>query len=194
MKTLDYYNNNAKAFVDGTVNANMEEHYKQFVKYLNDGAKVLDFGCGSGRDSLAFQKMGYEIVAVDGSEEVCKEAKVQTGIDVKCMFFEELAFLEEFDGIWACASLLHVEKSAMKNILIKVSNALNKSGIFYCSYKYGKEERISNGRLFSDYTEKDIPELFKDTGMECKEWWISRDVRPDRADEKWLNIVAVKRV
>lgn len=194
MTTLDYYNENAKAFVDGTVNANMEEHYKQFVEYLHDGAKVLDLGCGSGRDSLAFQKMGYEVVAVDGSEEVCKEARTQTGIDVQCMKFEELSYHEKFDGIWACASLLHIEKSAMQGILKKVADALRKSGVLYCSYKYGTEERKISGRFFSDYTENDISTLFKDTGLKCEKWWISCDVRPGRMDEKWLNIMAKKLV
>lgn len=192
MTTLDYYNLNAKAFVDGTVNANMEEHYKQFIEYLNAGARVLDLGCGSGRDSLAFQKMCYEVVAVDGSEEVCKEARVQTGIDVQCMKFEELSYQGEFDGVWACASLLHVEKSAMHGVLNKVSNALKKSGVLYCSYKYGTEERTANGRFFNDYNENDIPELFEDTGLKCEKWWISCDVRPGRADEKWLNIICKK--
>ena len=192
MTTLDYYNKNAKAFVDGTVNTNMEEHYEQFVKYLNDGAKVLDLGCGSGRDSLAFQKMGYNVVAIDGSEEICREARIQTGIDVKCMRFEELSYEEEFDGIWACASLLHVEKDAMRDVMLKVSKALQPPGVLYCSYKYGTDERVSNGRFFSDYTEKDIPEIFKETGLKCEKWWISCDVRPERSNEKWLNIIAMK--
>lgn len=192
MATLDYYNKNAKVFVAGTISANMEEHYCYFTKYLKSGSKILDLGCGSGRDSLAFQKMGYKVTAIDGSEEVCKEATAQTGIDVKCMTFEELPYQNEFDGVWACASLLHVKKSEMKEILKKVTRALKHSGVLYCSYKYGNQERIFDGRFFSDYTEKDILDLLVDTGLKCEKYWISSDVRADREDEKWLNIIAVK--
>lgn len=192
MATLDYYNKNAKVFVAGTISANMEVHYSCFTKYLKSGSKILDLGCGSGRDSFAFQKMGYKVTAIDGSEEVCKEATRQTGIDVKCMTFEELPYQNEFDGVWACASLLHVKKSEMKEILKKVTRTLKCSGVLYCSYKYGNQERIFDGRYFSDYTEKDILDLLADTGLKCEKYWISSDVRTDRENEKWLNIIAVK--
>ena len=192
MATLEYYNKNAKVFVAGTISANMEVHYSCFTKYLKSGSKILDLGCGSGRDSLAFQKMGYKVTAIDGSEEVCKEATRQTGIDVKCMTFEELPYQNEFDGVWACASLLHVKKSEMKEILKKVTRTLKCSGVLYCSYKYGNQERIFDGRYFSDCTEKDILDLLADAGLKCEKYWISSDVRTDRENEKWLNIIAVK--
>ena len=75
-KTLDYYNENAEAFCENTVNADMSSQYNMFEKYMFDGARVLDFGCGSGRDTKYFIEQGYHVEAIDGSEELCKRASV----------------------------------------------------------------------------------------------------------------------
>ena len=126
-KTIDYYNLNAESFFESTVNVDMSAQYHMFEKRLYAGAHILDCGCGSGRDSKYFLEQGYEVTAIDGSEELCKKASELTGLDVKNMLFQDIAFENEFDGIWACASLLHVDN--LHDILCKLSNALKDGGI-----------------------------------------------------------------
>ena len=109
-KTIEYYNSKAEEFYESTVNADMSDQYYLFEKYLGDGTHILDCGCGSGRDSKHFLENGFKVTAIDGSEELCKKASELTGLEVKHMYFQDLNFDNDFDGVWACASLLHVEK------------------------------------------------------------------------------------
>ena len=192
-ETLAYYNQNAAAFIAGTEHADMSQQYGFFLKHLAPTGKLLDLGCGSGRDSAYFASLGFQVTALDGSRALCQRVKESLGIDALCMGFEDLAFVEEFDGIWACASLLHVKKADMAEVLMKVSNSLKPGGILYASYKYGTQERICNGRFFNDYTEKDLPQLLTaENRLHLLEYWITEDVRPDRSGERWLNLIARK--
>lgn len=192
-ETLNYYNQNADSFIAGTASADMSAQYQFFLKHVPEKAKLLDLGCGSGRDSAYFASLGFDVVAVDGSAELCKRVKGIYGIDAVCALFEDLSFDAEFDAVWACASLLHVSKEDMPNILKKVSDALKPEGILYASFKYGNAERISNGRFFNDYTETDIDALLtEENQLKLLECWITEDVRPDRSGEQWLNFIAIK--
>ena len=148
-KTLKYYNDNAEAYIENTIHADVSNLYAHFLPKVPEGGSILDLGCGSGRDSKTFMSLGYHVTAIDGSEEFCKKAKENLGIDALCMRFEEICFEEEFNAVWACASLLHVPKNEIRNILQKVEKALNPEGILYMSFKYGTEERISGERTFS---------------------------------------------
>ena len=191
-KTLKYYNDNAIEYIENSIHLDVSHLYDCFLPKIPKGGSILDLGCGSGRDSKIFMNLGYHVTSVDGSEEFCKYARVFLGTDVLCMRFDEICFDEEFDAVWACASLLHVPKNEIHEILQKVEKALKPEGILYMSFKYGTEERIAGERAFSDYTEQDIPWLLKETKMNCIEYWISGDVREDHPDEKWLNIIAQK--
>lgn len=191
--TLRYYNQNADTFVAGTQDADMSEQYRFFLKHLVPGGKLLDLGCGGGRDSAYFSSLGFEVTAVDGSQELCKRVKERCGIDALCIRFEDISFTGEFDAIWACASLLHVKKADMPKVMSKVSAALKSGDILYASFKYGSGERVCDGRFFNDYTEHDIETLLTPennlTLLECR---VTEDVRPEHAGERWLNIVAKK--
>lgn len=192
-ETLTYYNQNADTFVEGTQTADMSEQYRFFLKYLSPGCKILDLGCGSGRDSAYFSSLDFKVTAIDGSEELCKRVKENYGIEALCIKFEDISFSAEFDAIWACASLLHVKKADMPNVMGKVSDALKPGGILYASFKYGKDERVSNGRFFNDYTEDDLGSLLTpENQLTLLEYWITEDVRPERSDERWLNFIAKK--
>lgn len=193
MATLDYYEINGVKYAESTLDADMSETYKKFLPLVKDKGRILDLGCGSGRDSLAFLKAGYDVISVDGSKSLCQYASKVLNKEVICKQFSEINYVDEFDAVWACASLLHVKKIEMHEIFIKIAKALKQGGIFYCSYKYGNTERKKDGREFSDYNENNLNELFSiDLGLTVVEWWISTDVRKDRSSEKWLNIIARK--
>lgn len=191
--TLDYYNKNANQFVEGTLSVDFKQTQDRFLKELNPGAFILDFGCGSGRDTKYFLDNGYQVEATDGSEELCKMASDYTGIAVKQMLFEDLDVSEKYDGIWACSSILHVPKESLLSVVKKMVEALKSNGIIYTSFKYGTFEGERNGRFFSDFT-KETFEVFieKVPQLEIKDYWITGDVRAGREDEKWLNLILQK--
>lgn len=117
--TLQYYNQNAGSFVSGTVHADLTDTLNRFLSRLEPGAAILDFGCGSGRDIKYFLEHGYQVEAIDGSEELCKIASAYTGIPVRQMYFQDLDVREQYDGIWACSSILHLEKTELRSVLKK---------------------------------------------------------------------------
>lgn len=191
--TIDYYNKNAETFVEATRGVSFMETQDKFLNFLSPKGKILDFGCGSGRDTKYFMEKGYNVDATDGSEELCKIASDYTGIKVKQMLFDELDAVEKYDGIWACSSILHLPKNELKLILQKMAAALKKDAVIYASFKYGEFEGERNGRYFTDFTMK----LFTDylqgiENLRIEEGWITGDVRPERGEEKWLNLILRK--
>lgn len=191
--TIDYYNINADEYINNTYDCDMNELYKPFLAYLNKGAKILDLGCGTGRDSKAFLSMGYDMIAVDGSAKLTEFARESINSSVRCIPFTKLDYTEEFDGVWACASLLHISKEDLPEVISKIGESLKDDGVFYTSFKYGNIEYIKDDRSFSNYDEKSIKEILNDkSGFKIMEISITKDVRKNREDDKWLNVIAVK--
>ena len=192
MKTIDYYNQHADKFVASTFHVKMEELYQPFIRYLLDSGSILDLGCGSGRDSLAFKNLGYQVEAIDYSEELVTKARELTGINVRQQNFYELSELNQYDGIWACASLLHCERKRLPEVLEKILKALKVNGICYMSFKYGEGDRYKDGRQFTDMDESQAQSLLKKfDNILLLQQWINTDKRPDH-NEDWLNIVFQK--
>ena len=191
--TIDYYNENAKKFIDGTVAVDFKHIQDTFLDLLPEHATILDFGCGSGRDTKYFLEQGCMVDAMDGSLELSKAASKYTGINVKHMLFQELNEKEKYDGIWACASILHVKREELPEIIRKMSLAAKANGIIYLSFKYGDFEGERNGRYFTDMTEESMAKLlvgFPEFTVEKQ--WITGDVRAGRGDERWLNMILRK--
>lgn len=191
-QTISYYDKNAKEFCKNTIDADMSFCRDKFLKYLSAGASILDAGCGSGRDSVAFKQLGYHVTAMDASPEICKEAEKVLGQKVLCKIFEELDDENIYDGIWACASLLHVPKESMGEVLYRLKLALKDGGILYASFKYGDGEKIVNERLFNYFNEQSLRMLMRENGFEVLELFVTQDVREGRSEEKWVNVVGVK--
>ena len=189
-KTLDYYNNNAKAFAENTSNIVFSEIQDTFLAGLKNGASVLDFGCGSGRDTCYFLKKGYKVTALDGSAELCRIAEEKTGNPVIQMDFNDFDEQDRYDGIWACSSILHLSRQELKQVLVYMEQALHKGGIIYTSFKYSEFEGMRNGRYFTDFTEDSFRAFISEIEqLTVEKLWVTRDVRPGRQDEKWLNVI-----
>lgn len=185
--TLKYYQNNAQTFFDGTVNVDMSSLYESFTRHLAPGARVLDAGCGSGRDAKAFKKMGYQVEAFDASSAMVELARKHTGLPVQLMTFADVDWKEEFDGIWCCASLLHVPAAELLGVMRRLADALKPGGVWYVSFKYGDGEREVDGRRFTDMDEMGLRTLLKELlGIEVVEMWKTQDKRPMR-NEVWIN-------
>lgn len=191
--TLNYYNQNADSFTQGTVSVDFSQVQDKFLERLNEGDYILDFGCGSGRDTKYFLKKGMVVDAIDGSVNLCKLASEYTGIKVRNILFQELDEQEKYDGIWACSSILHLPKEELSVVLDKMIAALKKNGIIYTSFKYGDFEGERNGRYFIDFTVESFKEFIENVAdVEIVEYWITGDVRQGRGEERWLNIILQK--
>ena len=189
MKTKDYYNNNAQDFVDSTFMVDMQSLYQPFLNLLPDFGKILDLGCGSGRDALAFKNMGYQIEAIDYSAELVKQASELTGIEVRLQSFYDLNEINTYDGVWACASLLHCERHRLVDVLQKMIQSLKSNGVIYMSFKYGYQDREKDVREFTDLNEQQACELLVHFNqVSLAKQGISIDKRPDRT-EQWLNLL-----
>ena len=192
-KTLNYYNQCAEAYNETTLNIEFDSKREMLLKYLRPSAHILDLGCGSGRDSKAFLQNGYQVTAVDGSKELCQIASKNIGQDVICQLFNELDAVNEFDGVWACASLLHLPNNELKETLKRVETALKNDGYFYASFKYGDFEGEREGRYFNDFTEVSFNTLLKEfPNLELQEAEVTTDVIPGRENVSWLNVVMKK--
>ena len=188
----DYYQLHAQRFFSETVDVDMSELYRPFVAHLKPGARILDAGCGSGRDAKAFSEMGYEVEAFDASAELVELARQHTGLPVKQMRFEEVTEVERYDGIWCCASLLHVPLAELPGVMAQLAKALKPGGVWYLSFKYGSGEREKDGRRFTDMDESGFAEVLSElSGIEVMECWQTHDQRPER-DDSWINLVLSK--
>lgn len=192
MDSIDYYERYASAYYENTVECSMEDVMEKFLELLPENAEVLDLGCGSGRDTVALEDAGCYVTPMDGSQEMCRLAEILTDKEVLRMTFDEMDFEKVFDGIWACASLLHVHSEDMDRIMSKVMDALVPGGILYMSFHYGEEKEYRNGRYFHDYTEKTIRKVLKgQDDAEILEIWTTEDAGR-RGGNKWLNVLVKK--
>lgn len=193
-KTINYYDTNAKKFVEGTLNVDFKATQDKFINKLPAKGYILDFGCGSGRDTKYFLAKDFNVDAIDGSIELCKIASEYTNIKVRHMYFNELSIVNKYDGIWACSSILHLSLDDLVDVFKRMSKALKDEGIIYTSFKYGDFSGERNGRFFTDMTEDSFAKLIANVdNLKVEEQWITADVRPQRGNEKWLNLILRKK-
>ena len=191
-QTIAFYEQNSDSFFDSTVTVDAQALYDQFLPLLPDEAHILDAGCGSGRDSLAFLKAGYQVTAFDGSQSMAERASALTGLPVKHSLFLDFTSERQFDGIWACASLLHVPLQDLPLTFSHLSSLLKIDGLFYCSFKLGDGEETRGGRHFTHLDELSLEQVLKTTDLKMARTWITRDLRPGRENEHWLNAILKK--
>ena len=190
--TIEYYNQHADEYVESTLHADMSEARNKFLAYIPKGGTILDFGCGSGRDSKAFLDAGYQVVPLDGSPALCAYSNQLLALPVVCCKFKDYLAMAKYDGVWACASLLHLKKDELSAVLGQLIKSLNSGAPFYMSFKYGTFSGERNSRWFTDMTEERLKELMAHfSGAQLVEQWVTEDVRPERT-EKWLNSIFIK--
>ena len=189
MKNLDYYNNNAEQFFEQTYQVDMHSLYQQFLEHVPQGGSILDLGCGSGRDALAFKNRGYQVQATDYCSELVEKARKLTGLNVRLESFYELSKTNKYHGIWACASLLHCQRGRLADVIHRILNALKSAGVIYMSFKYGADDRDVAGRSFTDLDDTQAQALLEQfDNVSLIRQWITIDQRPDRS-EQWLNLL-----
>ncbi|STO31222.1 tellurite resistance protein TehB [Fusobacterium necrogenes] len=191
--SVKFYNDNVESFFNQTVKADMSYLYSKFLEKLpQNNGKILDLGCGSGRDSKYFKNLGFEVVALDMSEELAKRAGEYIGQEVIVKDMRELNFHNEFVGVWACASILHIPIEEVKVVFEKVFESLKNGGIFYSSFKYGEKDYLKDGREFTCFTPERFFQYFPQYKENIVEIFETSDVREGREGEKWFNIIMRK--
>jgi SAM-dependent methyltransferase len=184
----NYYEKHAQIFFNDTVALDLSPLYTRFLSRIPAGGQILDAGCGSGRDAVAFLDRGYQVTACDVSPTLIKLASAQFSLSVEMRRFQEIDWKDCFDGIWACASLLHVPMLELPDVLRRLANALRPQGVLYASFKYGQGEREHEGRFFTDLDEEGLAALLLAAPyFTVLETWVTDDLRPGRDNDRWLN-------
>ncbi|EJO9873104.1 class I SAM-dependent methyltransferase [Vibrio vulnificus] len=192
--TDQYYTENAQSFFESTVSVDVQKLYDQFLPYLDPNGAILDAGCGSGRDAKHFKALGFRVTAFDANQalvELASRHLEQHVIHAKFDTFR--AEPNSFDGIWACASLLHVPDKELGATFLTLSQLLRPQGLFYCSFKYGQAAQVRNGRFFTDMDEHKLHATLTTSPLTIKQTWVTSDVRPGRGSEQWLNAILIRR-
>ncbi len=191
--TDQYYERFAAEFFGSTVGVDMAPIHQRFLAQLEPRAHILDAGCGSGRDAKAFAEAGFRVTAFDASAELARLASAHCGFEVTVRRFADVDEVAQFDGIWCCASLLHVPLVAMPDTLARLWNALRPGGTLYLSFKHGAGERVHGGRRFTDANEATLRQWFgRLPEVHQLELWLTDDQRPDRT-ERWTNALATRK-
>jgi len=190
--TEEYYETQARSFFDRTVSKEMEPHRKRFLDHLSKGARILDAGCGSGRDTLAFLEAGYPVVAFGASQELVRLSSELTRQKTLQLRFQEIDFSNEFDGVWANASLLHVPYSEFRAVLQRLHTALTPGGVLYASFKKGDQFRNAGGREFYDQNDQTLSPLIERL-FKFETSWSSEDLGGGASPEKlWYHVILKK--
>ena len=188
--SIQFYEDNAEDFFRRSVDVGMPSAWRTFTALVKPGGRVLEAGCGSGRDALVFHKAGFRVTATEGSPKLAALARQHTGLPIEVMTFDQMAWREAFDGIWACASLLHVRRADLPGVMGRLRDALVPGGAWWMSFKYGTEEREVDGRYFTDLNEAGAEALLAEVGgLELIAMDVGGDSRPERAHERWLSIL-----
>jgi 2-polyprenyl-3-methyl-5-hydroxy-6-metoxy-1,4-benzoquinol methylase len=187
--SIEFYEQNAEDFFRRSVDADMLPQLTRFAELLPASGRVLDAGCGSGRDAKAFAAQGFDVTATEAAPRLAELARRHTGFDIQVMTFDQMDWREAFDGIWACASLLHVPRAELPATLRRLRTALVPGGVWFMSFKYGDQEREVASRRFTDLDEAGGARLLDQVGgLELISTEVTGDVRPDKAHERWLSL------
>jgi SAM-dependent methyltransferase len=188
----NYYDENYQEYLENTIDADMSEMIEKFLSYLKPGARILDAGCGVGRDTKVFLQKGYEVEAFDSSIQMVRLSSEYTGQMTRFLRFEDMDYVDEFDGIWACASLLHVSRKDLPDVFRRLERGLKKGGVLYASFKVGSDYS-ENGRSFVSFKEDEILEFIKNhIEIQFIETLITKDVRENQKNVLWINLFYIK--
>jgi SAM-dependent methyltransferase len=189
--TTSYYDAHFAEFCQNTVAVDVSALYVPFLRELPNGGRILDAGCGSGRDSLAFLRKGYHVISIDASREMVSAATKYTGQEALLLPFDALDFESEFDGIWACGSLVHIARRDLNSVLARLSKALKPNGVAYMSFKHGDAERMEGERFFNDLDETTLRSILNvQPELEVVRVWITEDLRNyARGPQQVLNAI-----
>ena len=191
-KTIQFYNENAESYFKSTATVDFTSTYNRFLKYIPEHGSIIDMGCGSGRDVSAFARMGYEAVGLDASEKLAEIAMKESGESVIIADMSSWVADEPFDGIWCCASLLHLQDEELRSVVANFEKNLKPGGAIFISVKSGIETGVDEkGRYMRNFTEKELEDLLTFANISVTEKWETKD-KLAREDFYWINMIGIR--
>ncbi len=186
----NYYESNAERYAAETFFADMSEQYQRFRLLLKKGAKILDVGSGSGRDACYFQKQGYQVTALEPSKNLCREIRKVFSGEIVCSNIQNYRPTERYDGIWACASLIHLQEEEVLQFFEKIDQYLDDNGIIYISGKNGiSTGEVEEGRFFLEFTEQLVEKILTvNKKLKLEQLWYTEDAS-GRKGFWWMNVI-----
>lgn len=145
--TIKYYIDNFKEYVDSTKDIDMTELYIDFLANIK-GSDILDVGSGSLRDSLYFRDLGFNVSCLDPVVNFYNLA-LENNFEAYNQCITQINLSNQFDGIWACASLLHVDSTLINKAFYKCHKALRNNGVMFCSFKTSESSDVKDNRYFN---------------------------------------------
>ncbi|HSI51883.1 MAG TPA: class I SAM-dependent methyltransferase [Ideonella sp.] len=189
--TLAFYEAHAHEYSRRTLDADLTDVQQRFARRLSPGARILDLGCGPGRDLRAFSRLGFMPIGLDASPSLVRIAREVSGSPVSVGRIEEIEFDHEFDGIWACASLLHVARPALSETLARIRSALRPGGTFFASVQEGAgDSRAPDGRSFTYFEERAFRMALGRSGFKETDVWRTADSLREGRQLSWLNFLS----
>ena len=162
-RTLAFYAAEAPVY-SASGPSGVSRHLDRFLDRLPAGAEILELGCGGGRDAAHMIARGFAVDPTDGVAEIAAQAEARVGRPVRVMRFGELAAVDRYDAIWASASLLHVPRGDLPDVLARIHRALKPGGLHFASYKGGgREGRDRFGRYFNYFARQNLESVYRDT-------------------------------
>lgn len=191
LRTLAFYDKNATCYALQTERANLRPLYDRFLSLLPSGGRILDIGCGGGRDLRAFKASGFECIGVDPSARLAQIASEYSACEVIVARAQDLCFEEEFDGAWACASLLHICRSDLPLTLSRIYKALRPGGVLFLSMQAGcGNSDAADGRFYERYSIAELASVVLSASLEIIDQWTTPDALPGRKSISWINLLA----
>ncbi len=192
--TKEWYEKNAQNYYNRVKDINISALSVDFLRALQPSATILDAGCGIGNFTKDFIEKGYNVTAFDGSSKMVRLATKHCGQTVHQLTFKEIEYENQFDGIWAQASLLHVPRNEIQAIFAKFIKAMKKGGVWQFSFKYGSGERYQEQRFFNDYNLTSLTELINCfPSLEIIKIIAGNGLRPGNLEQYWIQALVKKK-
>lgn len=200
--TIQVYNQIARDYAQKSESRLPRFQLNKFLHLIPPHSRILDAACGAGRDSAFFLRHGHKPIGIDLSAELLKQAALlHPEIETKLMDLTNLQFTPNyFDAIWSAATLLHLERIEVQNVLNKYYQILKPGGICFVSVKEGSgekdviEERSNfQPRKFVYYSRQEMEEYFRKAGFTIIESFTADNkTHGSKRDVVWVNIYARK--
>ncbi len=190
--TIEYYNRNAQEYAENTRYVYMFDIRSVFLRYIDPAGRILDAGCGGGRDMKVFMENGYSVDAFDASPEMCRVASEYTGEKISCCDFSDFRPYFTYSGIWACASLLHLQEEEFFAFFRRFKEYLNANGVIYFSMKAGVTDGYDEkGRWYLGFDDRRLNRILQENPeLRRVKYWKTIDNL--NRDLSWYNVILQK--